>query len=121
VTLAAIAAGRHVWSEKPLGSTLAEARRLEAAAREKGVHLGVAPDTFLGSAHQRALSAIKRGFIGTPRSATATMQYWGPDMWHPNPAFLFAEGAGPLFDMGPYWVSLLAQVFGSASSVFAHG
>lgn len=120
-SLAIIAAGKHLWSEKPLAMTPFDAREIVAAAAERGVRVGVAPDTILGPAHRRALAAITDGRIGTPRSATATVQYWGPDAWHPNPEFLFREGAGPLRDMGGYWLALLVQVFGPVESVVAEG
>ncbi len=117
VALAAIAQGKHVWSEKPFSLDRESGTRLLAAAEAAGVRLGCAPDTFLGEGIQEALRAIKRGDIGTPLSALTIMQSPGPESWHPNPAFLFQEGAGPLFDIGPYYLTTLVQVFGSISRV----
>jgi predicted dehydrogenase len=119
-SLEIVAAGKHVWSEKPLAMTPADARTLVAAADRRGVLVGVAPDTVRGPAPRRAIATITEGRIGTPRTASAVVQYWGPDAWHPNPEFLFQEGAGPVADMGPYWLALLIEVFGPVRSVVAN-
>lgn len=121
VSSAAIAAGKHVWSEKPIAVDRASARALLQDASRAGLIVGTAPDTILGPGVQTALRAIARGDIGTPLSAQTTFQYPGPDMFHPNPEFLFAAGAGPLFDVGPYYLTTLALVFGSFESVAAVG
>jgi predicted dehydrogenase len=121
VSAAAIAAGKHVWSEKPIGIDRESARALLAAADAAGLRVGVAPDTILGPGLQTARRAVLRGDIGVPLSAHTTMQYIGPDTFHPNPEFLFARGAGPLFDMGPYYVSALVSVFGAVDRVMALG
>ena len=89
--------------------------------RQPGLLVGVAPDTVLGPGVQTARRAIARGDIGEPLSAQTVMQYIGPDIFHPNPEFLFAQGAGPLFDIGPYYLTTLVQVFGSVRSVAAVG
>ncbi|HEY3339130.1 MAG TPA: Gfo/Idh/MocA family oxidoreductase [Propionicimonas sp.] len=102
VSAAAVAAGRNVWSEKPIAIEREGGRRLLEDAARAGLLVGIAPDTVLGPGVQTALRAIARGDIGTPLSAATTFQYPGPDLFHPNPEFLFAEGAGPLFDVGPY-------------------
>ena len=121
VTSRAIAAGKHVWVEKPIGldreSTAALLREADAA----GVRIGVAPDTVLGPGLQTAKRAIERGVIGTPLFASTSMQYQGPDLFHPNPGFLFAKGAGPLLDIGPYYITALVNLFGSATKVAALG
>ncbi|MBB2976618.1 putative dehydrogenase [Microbacterium endophyticum] len=119
VSRAAIAAGKHVWSEKPIGIDRESAHLLLAEADAAGLRVGIAPDTMLGPGLQSARRAIARGDIGVPLSAHTTMQYIGPDTFHPNPEFLFARGAGPLFDMGPYYVSALVNVFGPVASVAA--
>lgn len=114
-----IAAGKHVWSEKPLAMDHESGAALLAAADAAGLRVACAPDTVLGAGIQTAMRAIARGDIGTPLTATTLFHVPGPDAWHPNPEFLFALGAGPLFDMGPYYVTTLVHAFGSASSVSA--
>ncbi|MES2094568.1 MAG: Gfo/Idh/MocA family oxidoreductase [Actinomycetota bacterium] len=121
VALAAIAAGKHVWSEKPFSLDRASGLALIAAAEQAGVRLGSAPDTFLGAGLQTARRMIERGDIGVPLTALTLMQSPGPESWHPNPAFLFQEGAGPLFDVGPYYLTALVQTFGSVRRVAALG
>ncbi|MEU6199623.1 Gfo/Idh/MocA family oxidoreductase [Streptomyces sp. NPDC047061] len=121
VSSAILAAGRHVWSEKPIAVDRADARALLDQAAAAGLRIGVAPDTILGPGLQTALRAVARGDIGTPLSAQTVMQYAGPDLWHPAPEFLFAKGAGPLFDMGPYYLTALVCLFGSVTRVAALG
>ena len=121
VSEAIIAAGKHVWTEKPIGIDREESQRLLDTARAAGLRVGVAPDTVLGPGVQTAKRAIARGDIGRPLFATTTFQWQGPELWHPNPAFLYAKGAGPLLDMGPYYVSTLVHVFGPVASVAALG
>ena len=121
VALAAVAAGKHVWSEKPFSLDRASGAELLAAAEAAGVRLGCAPDTFLGAGLQTGLRTIRRGDIGTPLTALTLMQSPGPESWHPNPAFLFQAGAGPLFDIGPYYLTTLVQAFGSIRRVAALG
>ena len=118
---AALSAGKHVWSEKPISTDRAGARALLDQASEAGLLLGVAPDTVLGAGLQTARRAIARGVIGTPLSVSTAIQYPGPELFHPNPEFLFAEGAGPLFDLGPYYLTALVHVFGPFSKVAAVG
>ena len=118
---AALSAGKHVWSEKPISLDRESGSALISQAAAAGLRFGVAPDTILGPGTQSALRAIQRGDIGRPTSGFAAMQQAGPDAWHPNPDFLFQPGAGPLFDMGPYYLSVLACVFGSFRSVAAFG
>jgi predicted dehydrogenase len=117
----AVAAGKHVWSEKPISTDRESGRELLASAAAAGLLVGIAPDTVLGPGVQSARRAIANGDIGQPLSAQTVMQYIGPDTFHPNPEFLFARGAGPLFDMGPYYVTTLVHVFGSVQSVAAFG
>lgn len=121
VSSAAIAAGKHVWSEKPIGIDRAEARRLLDEADAAGLRVGIAPDTVLGPGVQTALRAIARGDIGIPVSAQTTMQYIGPDVFHPAPEFFFTRGGGPVLDMGPYYFSTLVNVFGPIARVAAVG
>lgn len=121
VSRAAIEAGKHVWTEKPIGLRLDEVDDMLAAANAAGVRVGCAPDTVLGSGVQTAKRAVESGLIGTPLFVQTAFQTRGPDLWHPNPAFLFAEGAGPLFDMGPYYFTALVHLFGSVERVAALG
>jgi predicted dehydrogenase len=115
----AIAAGKHVWNEKPLSLDRASGEALLKAADAAGLRVGCAPDTFLGSGLQTSRRLLEEGAIGTPLTALVLMQGPGPESWHPNPAFLFQEGAGPLFDIGPYYLTALAQFFGAVRSVAA--
>lgn len=121
VSEAIIAAGKHVWTEKPIGVDREESRRLLETADAAGLRVGVAPDTVLGPGIQTAKRAIARGDIGRPLFATTSFQWQGPELFHPNPAFLYAKGAGPLLDMGPYYVSALVHVFGPVAAVAALG
>lgn len=114
-----IAAGKHVWSEKPLALDRESGAALLASAADAGLRVACAPDTVLGAGIQTAMRAIARGDIGEPLTATTMFHVPGPDAWHPNPEFLFAYGAGPLFDMGPYYVTTLVHAFGSARRVGA--
>ncbi|GIH14744.1 Gfo/Idh/MocA family protein [Rugosimonospora africana] len=119
VSAAAIALGKHVYSEKPLALDPDSGARLLAAAAEAGVRVGAAPDTFLGAGLQSAIRFIGQGGIGDPRTALTLLQGPGPQRWHPSPEFLFQQGAGPLFDLGPYYLTALAAVFGPVTRVAA--
>ncbi|MFI0817401.1 Gfo/Idh/MocA family protein [Streptomyces sp. NPDC021098] len=121
VSSAAVAEGKHVWSEKPIAIDRVSARSLLDQAAAAGMRVGVAPDTVLGPGVQTARRAIARGDIGVPLSAQTVMQYAGPDIFHPDPEFLFAQGAGPLYDMGPYYVTALINLFGPVARVSAVG
>jgi predicted dehydrogenase len=121
VSRAAVAAGKHVWTEKPLGLDRAGAAELLREADAAGVRIGSAPDTLLGPGFQAARRAIEEGRIGRPLFAQTVFQTQGPDLWHPNPGFLFARGAGPLLDMGPYYFSALVSLFGAVDRVAAMG
>ncbi len=117
VGLAAIAHGKHVYGEKPLATSTKEARRLLAAAAKKRLLVGSAPDTFLGGAHQTARRLIDEGAIGKPLSGTAFMMNHGHEHWHPDPAFYYAPGGGPMFDMGPYYLTNLVNLLGPVAEV----
>ena len=119
VTQAILESGKSAFSEKPLGSDLAGARSLVDLAAARGLRLGCAPDTFFGVGLQTAAAAIQEGVIGTPLAATAFLMSPGPDLWHPNPEIFFVKGAGPLFDMGPYYLTSLVQFLGPAVRVQA--
>jgi predicted dehydrogenase len=121
ISRAAIAAGKSVWVEKPLALDSASARDLLAAADAAGVRVGCAPDTVLGAGLQTARRLIDSGAIGPAQTGLALLQGPGPERWHPDPEFLFQRGAGPLFDMGPYYLTALAMIFGPATRVVAVG
>jgi predicted dehydrogenase len=121
VSEAIIAAGKHVWTEKPIGVSREESLRLLETADAAGLRIGVAPDTVLGPGVQTVKRSIERGDIGRPLFGQTTFQWQGPEIFHPNPAFLYAKGAGPLLDMGPYYVSALVHVFGPVAAVAALG
>lgn len=114
-----LAAGKNVWSEKPLALDRTSGTQLLETAHSSGLLVACAPDTMLGAGIQSAMRAIARGDIGEPLTATTMFHVAGPEAWHPNPDFLYAHGAGPLFDMGPYYVSTLVHAFGSAERVSA--
>lgn len=119
VALQALAAGKNVWSEKPFALDRSSGRELLDAAHAAGLRVATAPDTFLGSGIQSARRLIENGDIGAPLTALTLMQSPGPESWHPNPDFLFQEGAGPLFDIGPYYLTALVQIFGPVARVSA--
>lgn len=117
VSMGAIRAGKHVYSEKPLGATLEEGKLLVEAAKEKGVLLGGAPDTFLGAGIQTCRKLIDDGFIGEPVGAAAFMICRGHESWHPDPEFYYKHGGGPMMDMGPYYLTALINLLGGVESV----
>ena len=116
----AIAAGKHVYSEKPFAVTLAEAKELVAAAEAAGLRVGSAPDTFLGAAHQTVRGMIDEGRIGKVVGGSATFATAGMEMWHPNPFFFFQKGGGPVLDIGCYPITQLVNCLGPVESVVAH-
>jgi predicted dehydrogenase len=117
VALAALEAGKHVYNEKPLAVSRDDARRMLERAAARGLRVGCAPDTFLGGGLQTCRALIDQGAIGRPVAAMAAMLSSGPERWHPNPDFFYREGAGPLFDMGPYYLTALAALLGPARTV----
>ncbi len=119
VSMAALAAGKHVFTEKPLAATAAEGRRLVAEAARRGLRIGSAPDTFLGAAGREARRLIDEGAIGRPVTGTAFMMGRGMEHWHPNPTFYYQPGAGPVLDMGPYYLTMLVHLLGPARRVMA--
>ena len=119
VNLAAIAAGKHAYCEKPFGLDPEEGQRVLAAAEAAGLRVGCAPDTFLGGGQQTVRALLDAGAIGRPVAATAFMMSPGPESWHPNPAFYYQPGGGPLFDMGPYYLTALVQALGPVERVAA--
>jgi predicted dehydrogenase len=118
---AALLAGKHVYCEKPLATSLDDARDLVSLAEDKGLAIGCAPDTFLGEGHQAARRLVDEGSIGTVTGGTAFFGTRGMESWHPNPAFFFARGGGPLLDIGPYYVTQLVNLLGPIAEVVAIG
>ncbi|MBW2279958.1 MAG: Gfo/Idh/MocA family oxidoreductase [Deltaproteobacteria bacterium] len=117
VSRAAIEAGKSVYSEKPLGLALGDGRALVEAADRAGLRLGCAPDTFLGGGLQTCRKLIDDGAIGEPVGANAFMLSPGPERWHPGPQIFYQRGAGPLFDMAPYYLTALVMLLGPARRV----
>ena len=119
VSAAAIEVGKHVYTEKPLATSLDDGTRLVEEAERRGVRLGCAPDTFLGSAYQAGREIIARGQIGVPLGATAAILLGGPDSWHPNADDFFRAGTGPLFDIGPYYLTAIVALLGPIAEAVA--
>ncbi|MCL2362038.1 MAG: Gfo/Idh/MocA family oxidoreductase [Defluviitaleaceae bacterium] len=117
VSMAAIAAGKHVYAEKPLGATLDEGIKIRDAAAAKGLFIGGAPDTFLGAGIQTCRKLVDDGYIGKPIAATAFFSCRGHESWHPDPAFYYQFGGGPLLDMGPYYITALVNLIGPVKQV----
>lgn len=112
IATAALQAGKHVYGEKPFAITREEGREILKLAKEKNLVVGSAPDTFLGGGLQTCRKLIDDGWIGAPVSATAFMMNHGHESWHPNPDFYYQKGAGPMFDMGPYYLTALISLLG---------
>ena len=117
LSLAAIAAGKHVYSEKPLAVEREDGDAILREARKAGVIVGCAPDTFLGAGIQTCRKLIDDGLIGRPVAAMASMLGHGHEHWHPDPAFYYQVGAGPMFDMGPYYLTALVALLGPVRRV----
>ena len=119
VSMAALNAGKHVYSEKPLAHSVAAAHELVSTARERGLRLAAAPDTVLGAAGREARRLIDSGKAGRITAGTAFVLSRGMEHWHPSPAWFFQPGAGPVFDMGPYYLTQLVQLLGPVLRVAA--
>ncbi|MDR0315292.1 MAG: Gfo/Idh/MocA family oxidoreductase [Treponema sp.] len=117
VAMAALQAGKHVYNEKPLCVKREEAAQLIKTAAEKKVRVGGSPDTFLGAGIQTCRKIIDDGLIGRPVAATAFMMSRGPEHWHPSPEFFYKTGGGPMFDMGPYYITALVNLLGPVARV----
>jgi predicted dehydrogenase len=114
-------AGKHLYSEKPIAATVAQGRELLAIAARKGLRIGCAPDTFFGSAHQEARAVIDEGVIGQPVSGALFMGGAGVEAWHPHPEGFYEEGAGPLGDHSPYYLTQLVNLLGPVAAVCGMG
>lgn len=119
VSDAALAAGKHVYSEKPIALAMADAHHLVDRAARRGLGLAAAPDTFLGGAHQAARALVDSGRLGTVKSGSAHFMNHGMETWHPNPFPYYQVGAGPVLDMGPYYVTVLVGLLGPVRRVAA--
>lgn len=117
VSMEALEAGKHVYVEKPFTVTREEAQQVLALAEAKGLYAGSAPDTFLGGGIQTAAKAIADGWIGRPISASAFMLSGGHESWHPSPEFYYQTGGGPMFDMGPYYLTAMVAMLGPITRV----
>ncbi|HWV21171.1 MAG TPA: Gfo/Idh/MocA family oxidoreductase [Devosia sp.] len=121
VGLRAIEAGKHVYSEKPLGIVFAEGKKLVEAAKAKNLRVGSAPDTFLGGSHQTSRRLVDEGALGQLVGGTAYFMCPGHERWHPNPAFYYEAGGGPMLDMGPYYITDLVNLLGPVAKVSGFG
>jgi predicted dehydrogenase len=121
ISQAAIDAGKHVYTEKPLATGLSDGVALIEAAKSKGLRVGCAPDTVLGGAVQEARRRMDDGEIGRPLLGVASVLSHGMEDWHPNPGFFFRAGGGPVFDMGPYYLTTLVTLLGPVASILAMG
>jgi len=119
VAHAALAAGKHVYGEKPQAATTADGRSITDAAAAAGLRLACAPDTVLGTGVQTARAVVESGAIGVPHAATAFMTAAGHERWHPDPEFYYQPGGGPLLDMGPYYLTSLIHLLGPVRRVSA--
>jgi len=119
VTHRILSDGKHAYSEKPLVLTLEQGQKLRKLSQANKLRVGAAPDTFLGGAHQQARAIIDQGGIGRITSGTAHVMSHGMEHWHPNPDFFYQAGAGPMLDVGPYYVTNLIQLLGPVVRVAA--
>ncbi len=117
VSIAALKSGKHVYSEKPLAINKKDGNKIIRNASELGLQVGCAPDTFLGGGIQTCRKIIADGLIGKPIAATAFMTNHGHENWHPSPEFYYQKGGGPMFDMGPYYLTALIYLLGRAVRV----
>lgn len=117
ISLAALNAGKHVYSEKPFATTLEDGQKILDCAAEKGLLVGNAPDTFLGGRWQTVRALIDRGKIGKPLGVQVFVGTHGVERHHPNPDFYYQIGGGPLLDLGPYYLTALVFLLGPLNRV----
>ena len=119
VATAVLESGKHVYTEKPFGVSIESGQKLLAKAAETGLRVGNAPDTFFGAGIQTSRKVVDEGGIGKPIAGSAFMCGHGHESWHPNPAFYYDIGGGPMLDMGPYYVTALVNILGPVKRVAA--
>lgn len=119
VSKGALLAGKHVYSEKPLGADLDEGIELVKLAEEKGLFIGGAPDTFMGAGIQTCRKLIDEGRVGDIIGGRCAMVHHGVESWHPDPDFYYQRGGGPLYDMGPYYITALINMIGEIKEVYS--
>jgi len=117
VMLSALEAGKNAYTEKPFAVRIEDGQATLRLAREKGLLVGGAPDTFMGGGIQTCRKLIDDGEIGRPVAATAFMCSSGVESWHPDPEFFYQFGGGPMLDMGPYYVTTLVNLLGPVKRV----
>jgi predicted dehydrogenase len=117
VDIAVLQAGKHVHAEKPLAVNREDGRKILKVAKARKLRVGSAPDTFLGAGIQTCRKLIDDGWIGKPVAATAFMMCHGHEGWHPDPEFYYEVGGGPMFDMGPYYLTALVALMGPVRRV----
>ena len=110
-------AGKHCFSEKPLAMNMEEGLEIQKLSNEKKLYVGCAPDTFLGAAGQNARKLIEEDKIGKVVLGTFNLMSHGMEHWHPNPDFFFKPGAGPVFDVGVYYLTQLINLIGPVKSI----
>lgn len=117
ISIRALQAGKHVYLEKPLATDMVDGKKILELAAQKGLLVGCAPDTFLGAGLQTSRKLMDEGWIGRPIAASAFMMGHGPESWHPHPDFFYKNGGGPMFDLGPYYLTALVALLGPVLSV----
>lgn len=117
ICMKALNAGKNIYVEKPLAINREEGQRIVSLADSKGLLVGCAPDTFMGGGLQTCRKLIDDGWIGEPAAATAFMMGCGPEGWHPDPEFFYKKGGGPMYDMGPYYLTALVNLLGPVDNV----
>ena len=120
LTMQALKAGKHVYCEKPLATSLEQANEIVEFAEKQGLFVGAAPDTFLSPEYQTVRKLIDEGAIGKVINVTANYVGPGADLWHPNAGFLYKQGGGPALDMGPYFLTTLVSLLGPLDSLFCY-
>lgn len=111
----ALAAGKHVWSEKPIANTLRGGQQLLATAREKNLRLWGAPITVQSPQFAFMARTLAQGSLGTVAAAHATYGHEGPN-WS---SFFYEAGGGSMPDLMVYSLTSLTGLLGPAKRVTA--